>query len=252
MIKILRILSLISIIVQSFFCINSTNDFISTPHKIYDKYGNFHEYKIFIPNKIKKPYTLLVYFHGVISKDFKKIPGLKNYDGSPVEKTKLINLAKKHRFILLAPSPIYRYRFLNCNARGWVINKEIDGIEKLIDYYSKKYEIKNIFLAGISAGAILTHYLADKRNIYKGIISHSQGYEDGRGGVVKPKQKNIKYKVIFLYNKGDYKNIINIVEKSYKLYKRAKYPTFILRNVLPKGHQWSFYNNYKLWKLITK
>jgi poly(3-hydroxybutyrate) depolymerase len=120
-----------------------------TPFSVVDKLGNSRDYRIYLPEReANKEVPLLVYFHGVRSECFKQYAGLKNYTGSPVEETGLIEFCKSNKIALLVPEPRYEYKFLNCRCKGWSpFNKEIDGIEKIIDLVVEKYSIekKKIF-----------------------------------------------------------------------------------------------------------
>lgn len=209
--------------------------------------GNIRHFSLYYPCKgVNVKTKLLVYFHGVLSEEFKKIPSLKGYTGSPVGETELINYCRGNNFLLLVPQPSYSFKFLNCNAHGWSpFEKEADGVEKLIDKISVDHKIgsKDIYLAGISAGAVFSHYLANKRpNSYGAVLSHSQAYTDEKVKLLKP-DRNGGFVVLFAYTKGDYENLKTLCEESFKLYQEAGYKTGILRNLSPLNHSWSFSNN---------
>jgi predicted peptidase len=231
-----------------------------TPFKIVDKWGNEREYRVFLPpGAFDNPLPLLVYFHGVWSEEFKeKIPALRNYTGSPVEETGLIELSRKKKFILLVPEAYYELKALkNCTAKGWKMDEEIDGIEKIIDKIAAEYNIikQEIYLAGISAGAVLCHHLANKRPYYyAAVLSHSQAYTDreGKGKVRKPAVKGPQFGVIFAYTKGDYANLIDYCTKSYTIYKKSGYRTKLLKNLPPRSHTWAGQSNDKFWDLLQK
>jgi hypothetical protein len=96
---------------------------LETPFSVIDKFGNKRTYTIYLPEKeIHRKTPLLVYFHGVRSECFKKYAGLKNYTGSPVEETGLIEFCKSDKIVLLAPEPRYEYKFLNCRCKGWFLS----------------------------------------------------------------------------------------------------------------------------------
>ena len=165
---------------------------LNTPHPIVDRLGNPRTYRLFLPRMEKKPIPLLVYFHGVLAAGFKKIPALKNYTGAPIEETGLISFCRANNIVLLVPDALYEYQFLNCPAKGWVIEKEMDGIEKMIDSITRHYPIakEKIYLAGLSAGAVFCHFLANRRPyFYSGIISHSQAYISDQGTILAPAVK---------------------------------------------------------------
>jgi len=227
---------------------------LNTPYSVIDQNDNKRTYRLFI-DRSKKDSPLMVYFHGVISPEFKKIPTLKGYTGSPVEETGLISFCKINQIALLVIDPLYEYNFLNCRAKGWLINQELPGAEKVIDLVVENFSIdkKNIFLAGISAGASFCHHLANNRpDFYAGIISHSQAYVSQDGKLLKPKVKGPRFGVLFTYNKNDYPQLIDFCQKSWAIYRQEKYRTTLIPDVLPPGHTWSKMNNYRFWKMINK
>ena len=230
---------------------------LKTPFEVVDHFGNKREYRLFIPGyEGNKKLPLLVYFHGVRSDCFKKYPGLRNYTGSPVEETGLIEFSKKKQILLLVPEPEYRFWFHNCWCKGWSpFEKEIDGIEKIIDLVVEKYPVdkKKIFLAGLSAGAVLTFHLANRRPFYyNAILSHSQGsmYEDLR--YLKPKEKGPRFGVLLAYTKGDYKDLIKICIETEKLYKASGYKVVLLKDLPPKSHRWSETTNGVFWDYLNR
>ncbi len=226
---------------------------LDSPLKISDQNGNERKFKLYY-HKNYKFQPLLVYFHGVISPEFKKVPTLKNYTGSPIEETGLIPFCRANKIALLVIEPFYSYKFLNCNARGWLIESELPGVEKIIDTVVEKYPIDrtNIFLAGISAGASFCHHLANRRpDFYAGIISHSQAFVSQEGELLEPKVPGPKFGVLFVYNKKDYPQLIAFCLQSFERYKQAGYKTKLIANVLPAGHSWSKINNRRFWKTVN-
>ena len=198
----------------------------------------------------------MVYFHGVMSEGFKSIPALKNYTGSPVEQTGLIEFCKRQGIILLVPRSAYRYTFLDQEATGWLpFNKEIDGIEKMIDLVVEKYPVssKDIYLVGISAGAGMCHHLANHRpDFYGAIFSHSQGYVNKNNRLLKPAVKGPGFGVVFCYTLGDYDNLIKICVESEKIYRQAGYLTVMLKNLSPESHSWDRASNRRFWRYLQK
>lgn len=228
---------------------------LNTPHSIVDSLGNKRTYRLFLPRPEKKQLPLLVYFHGVLSEGFKNIPTLKKYSGAPVEETGLIPFCRTNGIALLVPDALYEYRFLNCVSKGWVIGKEMDGIEKIIDSVILSYPIskQKIYLAGLSAGAVFCHFLANRRPFfYNGIISHSQAYVSDQGTILEPAVKGPQFGVIFAYNKKDYKQLITFCIKSEEKYRQAGYRTALLKDLSPPWHQWSAENNRRFWRLLQK
>jgi len=228
---------------------------LHTPQPIVDRLGNQRTYRLFLPRMVKKSLPLLVYFHGVLSPGFKNILTLKNYTGAPVEETGLIPFCRANEIVLLVPDALYEYQFLDCTAKGWVIEKEMDGIESTIDSVIEHYPIsrKKIYLAGLSAGAVFCHFLANHRpDFFSGIISHSQAYVDAEGIVLKPTAPGPRFAVIFAYNKGDYDNLIRFCIASERVYRQAGYQTALLTDLFPYGHQWSAENNRRFWRLLQK
>lgn len=230
---------------------------IETPYSVIDNIGNNREYTIYLPKKeVNKKVPLIVYFHGVRSDCFKKYKGLKNYTGSPIEETGLIEFCKLKNIALLVPEPRYEYKFLNCTCKGWSpFVKEIDGIEKIIDVVVDKYSIsrKEIYLAGLSAGAGLCFHLANRRpKFYNSILSHSQGsiYEDLR--FLEPKVVGPKYGVLICYTKGDYTNLIEICIESEKIYRKNNYNVILLKDLPPKSHRWSGESNKIFWNHLIR
>ncbi|HEX7503195.1 MAG TPA: PHB depolymerase family esterase [Acidobacteriota bacterium] len=228
---------------------------LQTPYPVTDDSGNSRSYRLFLPATGGRRQPLLVYFHGVISPGFKKIPSLKNYTGSPVEETGLIPFCRARGIILLVPTARYEYTFLRCVSVGWRIDKEIDGVEKIIDTVIARYPVdpSRVFLAGLSAGAGISHYLANRRpRFYNAILSHSQAYVDQAGKVLPPVAKGPQFGVVFCYNSGDYRNLIHICIDSERLYRENGYRTVLLRDLPPHGHAWSSVNNSRFWKLLNR
>ena len=228
---------------------------LETPYPVVDDSGNPREYRLFLPEGRGRRRPLLVYFHGVISPGFKKIPGLKNYTGSPIEETGLILFCRARGIILLVPTARYEYTFLDCLSLGWLIDKEIDGVEKIIDAVIAHSDVDpgRIYLAGLSAGAGIRHYLANRRpHFYNAILSHGQAYINQAGEVLPPAEKGPQFGVVFCYNLGDYENIIRFCIDSERVYRENGYRTILLRDLPPRGHAWSSENNERFWKLLNR
>jgi hypothetical protein len=228
---------------------------LETPYPVTDDSGNSRSYRVFLPAAVGERQPLLVYFHGVISPGFKKLPTLKKYTGSPVEETGLIPFCRARGIILLVPTARYEYTFLRCVSVGWLIDKEIDGVEKIIDTVIARYPVDpgRVFLAGLSAGAGMSHYLANRRpHFYNAIISHSQAYVDQRGRVLPPMEMGPQFGVVYGYNEGDYPNLVKICIDSERLYREKGYRTILLRDLPPRGHAWSSTNNGRFWKLMNR
>jgi pimeloyl-ACP methyl ester carboxylesterase len=226
---------------------------LETPFPVIDHWGNEREYRLFLPDQSGAPFSLLVYFHGVISPEFKTIPSLKKYTGSPIEETGLIPFCRARRIALLVPEAKYEYTFLGRPSKGWVTEKEVDGVEKIIDTVVEHYPVDrgSIYLAGISAGAVFSHYLANRRpRFYSAVLSHSQAYVSPEGVVLRPAEKGPRFGVVFCYNVGDYKNLIDFCEESERIYREDGYRTVLLRGLPPRGHAWSSPNNARFWKLL--
>jgi hypothetical protein len=225
---------------------------LETPYAVTDDSGNQREYRLFLPEGGRRV-PLIVYFHGVISPGFKKIPSLKNYTGSPVEETGLIPFCREHGIALLVPTALYEYTFLKCPSKGWLTEKEIDGVEKIIATVVEHGPVDpgRISLAGISAGAVFSHYLANRQpGFYNAVLSHSQAFVSPEGVVLHPAQKGPRFGVVFCYNIGDYKNLIAFCEESERIYREDGYRTTLLRDLPPRGHAWSSSNNARFWKLL--
>jgi hypothetical protein len=228
---------------------------LDTPYRVIDDSGNSRAYRVFLPVVERRRQPLLVYFHAVISPGFKAIPTLKSYTGSPIEETGLIQFCRSRGIILLVPAARYEYVFLNCPARGWLIEKEMDGVEKIIDTVIANFPVDpgRVYLAGISAGAGMCHYLANRRpHFYNAITSHSQAYVDRAGKVLPPIEKGPQFGVVYGYNLGDYPGLIDICVDSERLYRENGYRTILLRDLPPKGHAWSSSSNNRFWKLMNR
>jgi hypothetical protein len=228
---------------------------LETPFPVVDQAGNAREYRLFFPDVKRGRLPLLVYFHGVISPCFKRIPSLRSYTGSPVEETGLIAFCRSRGIVLLVPRAKYEYTFLNCPSVGWLTSKEIDGVEKIIDTVAARFDIdgRRIYLAGISAGAVFSHFLANRRpRFYSAIISHSQAYVSEGGEVLKPAEKGPRFGIVFCYNNGDYKQLIQFCIDSERVYRGEGYRTALLPDLPPKGHAWSSRNNERFWKLLLR
>jgi pimeloyl-ACP methyl ester carboxylesterase len=228
---------------------------LRTPHAVVDRLGNQRTYRLFLPRMGKKTLPLLVYFHGVRSPGFRNIPTLKKYTGAPVEETGLIPFCRANGIMLLVPDALYEYQFLGCTAKGWVIAKEIDGIEGMIDAVVKHYPVskREIYLAGLSAGAVFCHFLANRRpDYYNGLVSHSQAYTSDQGEILQPALPGPRFGVVFAYNRKDYANLVAFCLESERIYRRAGYRTALLKDLLPEGHQWSAENNRRFWRLLQK
>jgi len=228
---------------------------LETPFPVVDQAGNAREYRLFLPDVKRGRLPLLVYFHGVISPCFKRIPSLRSYTGSPVEETGLIAFCRSRGIALLVPRAKYEYTFLNCPSVGWLTSKEIDGVEKIIDTVAARFDIdgRRIYLAGISAGAVFSHFLANRRpRFYSAIISHSQAYVSEGGEVLKPAEKGPRFGIVFCYNNGDYKQLVQFCIDSERVYRGEGYRTALLPDLPPKGHAWSSRNNERFWKLLLR
>jgi len=228
---------------------------LETPFSVVDQAGNAREYRLFLPDVKGGQIPLLVYFHGVISPCFKRIPSLKGYTGSPIEETGLIPFCRSRGIALLVPRAKYEYTFLNCPSVGWLTPKEIDGVEKIIDTVAARFNIdhRRIYLAGISAGAVFSHFLANRRpRFYSAIVSHSQAYVSERGEVLTPVEKGPRFGIVFCYNIGDYQQLIQFCIDSENIYRREGYRTVLLPDLPPKGHAWSSRNNGRFWKLLLR
>jgi len=226
-----------------------------TPFPVTDALGNARRYRLFLPKRTGKPYPLIAYFHGVISPGFKKIPSLKRYTGSPIEETGLIDFCRERGIALLVPEALYVYTFLDCPSTGWVIDKELDGVEKILDTVIANYGVdrKQVYLAGISAGAVFSHFLANHRpDAYASVLSHSQAYVGPEGLVLKPARKGPQFGVVFCYNEGDYEELIRFCIESEKVYREDGYRTALLPDLPPRGHAWSAKNNERFWKLLRR
>jgi len=228
---------------------------LKTPFPVTDRGGNSREYRLFLPDVADAPLPLLVYFHGVISPGFKTIPGLKEYTGSPIEETGWIPFCRARRIVLLVPEALYEYVFLKQTSKGWPTEKELDGVEKIIDTVVEKFPIDRtrIYLAGISAGAVFSHFLANHRpSFYSAIVSHSQAYVSERNEVLDPAVRGPQFGVVFCYNIGDYRQLIGFCVKSEEIYRGAGYRTILLPDLPPRGHAWSAPNNARFWKLLQR
>ena len=228
---------------------------LETPYPVVDHSGNAREYRVFLPEGRSRRRPLLAYFHAVISPGFKNIPGLKNYTGSPIEETGLIPFCRERGIVLLVPKARYEYTFLDCVSVGWLIDKEIDGVEKIIDTVIDRCDVdpRRVYLAGLSAGAGISHYLANRRpRFYNAIVSHSQAYISQTGEVLVPAEKGPQFGVVFCYNLGDYGNIIRFCIDSERVYRENGYRTVLLRDLPPQGHAWSSVNNERFWTLMNR
>ncbi len=239
-------------------CQRHEYEVLHSPYKVTDQLDNTREYRVFVPSyESDKKLPLLVYFHGVRSDCFqKKYPALKNYTGSPIEETGLIEFCKTNRIVLLVPEPKYEFIFLNCICKGWgPFKKEIDGIEKIIDSVVEKLPInkKRIFLAGLSAGAVLTFHLANRRpEFYNSILSHSQGSMYENVQYMMPSKKGPRFGVVLGYTKGDYTNLIQICIETEKIYKKYNYRVELMKNLPPDTHRWSITSNAVFWNNLNK
>lgn len=228
---------------------------LETPFPVVDDSGNPREYELFLPEGRGRRHPMLVYFHGVVSPEFKKIPSLKNYTGSPIQETGLIPFCRARGIILLVPTARYEYTFLGCRSVGWLIDKEIDGVEKIIDTVIARYDVepRRVYLAGLSAGAGISHYLANRRpHFYNAIISHSQAYINQAGEVLPPAEEGPQFGVVFCYNLGDYQNLISFCIDSERVYREHGYRTVLLPDLPPRGHAWSSENNARFWRLLNR
>ncbi len=230
---------------------------LKTPVPVVDALGNKRKYRLYIHiDAASEKIPLIVYFHGVQSECFKKNPALRGYTGSPVEETGLIQSCKLNKIALLVPGAKYEYLFLNCVSKGWSpFEKEIDGIEKMIDAVVENYPIssKEIYLAGISAGAVLSHHLANRRpTFYNSILSHSQGYIAEDKQLLQPRKKGPGFGVVFCYTRGDYKDLIPICIDSEKIYRDKGYRTVLLKNLSPKNHSWAKKSNRRFLRYLKR
>ncbi len=235
-------------------CSKSESGKLTNPIEIVDSAGVTRNYNLYLPEKGEGDLPLLVYFHGVVSDGFKNMPVLKGYTGSPAAETGLVPFCNANKIILLEMLPSYTYKFLDVDASGWSpFDKEIDGIEKCIDTVIREYNIdrKKVYLAGISAGAVISNHLANRRpQKYSAILSHSQAYISENNVILEPVESEIKFRVIICYTKGDYKNLKDICESSYKKYKEKNFDVVLLRDLPPLSHKWSNSTNGRFWRLL--
>jgi len=238
-------------------CGTSTPTVLNNPVRIVDAEGMVRNYTLYLPGKGNgEELPLLVYFHGVRSGEFKNIAVLKGYTGSPVSETGLIAFCRVNHIALLEILPSYSYKFMNVEAAGWSpIDREISGIETCIDAVAGNYNISqdNIYLAGISAGAVISHHLANRRpGRYRAVLSHSQAYINEKNEILTPTPGRGKFGVVFCYTAGDYENLKQLCESSYKVYKENGFEAVILRNLPPLSHMWSNSTNGRFWRLLQK
>jgi len=250
---------LILIVTFGFYlnCNKKSKGKLSNPVKIIDNNGVERNYNLYLPDTIsKQKFPLIVYFHGVRSDGFKGIAVLKGYTGSPVAETGLIPFCNVNGIALLEILPSYSYKFLDVNAHGWSpFDKEIGGVEKCIDTVIDEYniDVNNVYLTGISAGAVMSNHLANRRpGKYKAILSHSQAYISENNEILFPVDSIKKFRVIICYTKGDYRNLKDICEKSYEKYNEKGYDTVILRDLPPLSHKWSNSTNGRFWRLLSR
>ena len=224
-----------------------------TPVRVVDRWGTDREYRVFLPDHPTDA-PLLVYFHGVVSEEFKEVETLRGYTGSPVEETGLIPFCRSRGIVLLAPRPAYTYRFLGKTARGWLpYEREMDGIERIISAVIQEFHLDpgRVYLAGISAGAGICHHLANRQpDRYRAILSHSQGYLGDGDRLLSPCLPGPRFGVLFCYNRGDYDNLVAICEASEKRYRERGYRTVLLRDLPPEDHRWSGGSNPRFWRIL--
>ncbi len=255
--KIIILILILIIPAGSYFgCAKNSKRILSNPIEVIDKNGVERNYNLHLPEKSGGDLPMLVYFHGVRSQEFKNKPVLKGYTGSPLEETGLIPFCRMNGVALLEILPSYSYKFLDVKAYGWSpFEKEIDGIEKCIDLVVENFNIDsgNVFLAGISAGAVLSHHLANRRpGKYKAILSHSQAYISENNEILSPVIYGKKFGVVFCYTKGDYDNLKEFCEESYSVYKKNGYNPVILRDLPPLSHKWSNSTNGRFWRSLQR
>jgi hypothetical protein len=228
---------------------------LETPFPVVDQAGNAREYRLFLPDVKKGPLPLLVYFHGAISPCFKRIPSLKRYTGSPVEETDLIPFCRSRGIALLVPRAKYEYIHRNCTSVGWMIPKEIDGVEKIIDTVAARFDIdgRRIYLAGFCAGAVFSHFLANRRpRFYSAIVSHSQAYVSLELEVLKPAEKGPQFGIVFCYTRRDIKQLVRFCIESEKIYRGEGYRTALLPYLRPRRHAWSFTSDELIWNTLLQ
>jgi len=237
-------------------CKDNNSGVLNNPISVFDENGVMRNYNLHLPDKSDGDSPLLVYFHGVRSEGFKNMPVLKGYTGSPLKETGLIPFCRMNGIALLEILPSYSYKFLDVKAYGWSpFEKEINGVEKCIDIVIENFNIDsgNVFLAGISAGAVLSHHLANRRpGKYKAILSHSQAYISENDEILYPEVSGDKFGVVFCYTKGDYDNLKEFCEESYNVYKKNGYNTVILRDLPLLGHKWSNSTNGRFWRSLIR
>lgn len=228
---------------------------LETPVPVTDALGASRHYRLYMPAATDEV-PLMVYFHGVWSECFKKNKALKGYTGSPIEETGLIRLCKIQQIALLVPTAHYEYTFLNCQAKGWSpFDKEIDGIEKIIDAVIGNYPIskQEIYLAGISAGAVMSNHLANRRPaLYNAILSHSQGYISEDNQALQPQAEGPRFGVLIGYTRGDYKDLIPICTATAAAYTAHGYRTVLMDNLAPKNHSWAKESNSRFLRTLKK
>lgn len=208
----------------------------ATPFPIMDKYEQYRAYLLYLPEDYQNSNKLVLYFVG------SKCTDTGDYFGNQPEHMLFMEkYADKHNFIFAVPFPIYEYTHMNRTCYGWVMDKEIDFVDRLVfEISSRIFQGKelDIYVLGLSAGGYMAYYYAYIHNDeVQGVFSHGKGSEALKEMI--DDSEDINWRLGLAYNKYDFPDIIPLVEEDYEYYKSAGLDIKIWRDCDENRHSWS-------------
>ncbi len=208
----------------------------ATPIPIRDKYGNYRAYLLYLPTNYESSNSLVIYYAG---SDCSNTPDY--FGNNPEDMVFFADYAEKYNFIFAVPYPEYTYTHMERTCTGWVIDKEIDFIEEMIDAVSTRImpaPDPEIYDLGLSAGAFMAYYHAYLNNDrVKGVFSHGKGSEHLKEMIQDPSL--IGWRLGLAHNRHDYPNIIQLMDEDYEYYMMAGIDVKIWKDCDDNRHSWS-------------
>ncbi len=208
----------------------------ASPVPVRDKFGNYRAYLLYVPKKHAQSTKLVVYYVGSTCSN------TRDYFGNqPENMTFMEEYADRYNFFFAVPYPIYEYEHRECICRGWVIEKEIDFIDRMIAVIKEKMIKKEnieIYNLGLSAGGFMAYYHAYLNNdSVKGVFSHGKGSEYLKEMIKDPSA--IKWRLGLAHNRYDYPDIIKLIDEDYQYYTDTGIEVKLWKDCDDNRHSWS-------------
>lgn len=211
---------------------------LSTPFNIMDKYENHRSYLVYLPENYRDRDVkrIVIYFLG------SKCTNTADYFGNkPEHMLFLEEYAEKYSFIVAIPFPIYEYIHMDRICHGWVVDKEIDFINQMVEKIALNYfdnKSFDIYTIGLSAGGYMGYYYAYLyNNKVSGVFSHGKNSGELKSMIDNP--SDINWRLGLAYNKYDFPDIISLVNEDYDYYSGLGIDVRIWRDCDENRHSWS-------------